>query len=213
MNKWNYGNEAIEIPVQTGETWMVGDDKFVCGDINHLDIDFDYDVIYCDPPWTQALHSGFYTKAGLKGQGGVIHQTIGRIAELSKRAKLGMFLEGSIKDTAVLDAAKAIIGEPRHTWQTTYYSKLPAVLYYFGESNLAKDFSGMDDEHTPAEALGLFNGVRVFDPCTGRGLTSRSAYQTGNKFVGTELNPRRLAIAIKRHYELIGTEDAKPVRV
>lgn len=38
----------------------------------------------------------------------------------------------------------------------------------------------------------------VADLCTGRGLTLLAAHKFGAKFYGTELNKRRLAVAIDR---------------
>jgi predicted RNA methylase len=38
----------------------------------------------------------------------------------------------------------------------------------------------------------------VADLCMGRGLTGISAYKLGKKFVGTELNKRRLAVLIDK---------------
>ena len=38
----------------------------------------------------------------------------------------------------------------------------------------------------------------------GRGLTATTAYALGKRFVGTELNPRRLAVAIDKVAQLGG---------
>jgi len=52
------------------------------------------------------------------------------------------------------------------------------------------------------------NRPTLFDACTGKGLTTQAALQTGLRFVGTELHPRRLAWAIKRAANYTGQ---KPV--
>ena len=44
----------------------------------------------------------------------------------------------------------------------------------------------------------------VADLCTGQGLTAVAAYKLGKRFLGTELNPRRLAVAIDKVNKLGG---------
>jgi hypothetical protein len=85
-------------------------------------------------------------------------------------------------------------------WGITYYKKNPCYLIRGGQVLLDPhfDFTGRDDEHTPALAIEAEHPAIVVDLCTGRGLTLLAAHKYGAAFCGIELNKRRLAVAIDR---------------
>lgn len=78
---------------------------------------------------------------------------------------------------------------------------LPNALLHFGVSALDTDPTGMHGEPMTLRAVrGLsylpVGGV-IVDPCTGKGMTSRTAHAFGLHFVGSELNPERLGVTLK----------------
>ena len=66
------------------------------------------------------------------------------------------------------------------------------------------DFQGWMMQKPLKRRSGIENPACIADLCTGRGLTTVAAYMLGKKFVGTELNKRRLAVAIERVNNLGG---------
>ena len=56
----------------------------------------------------------------------------------------------------------------------------------------------------------------IGDLCMGRGLVGTNAYKNGRRFVGTELNPKRLAVLLERidkmggRYQIVGDENNDP---
>jgi hypothetical protein len=83
-------------------------------------------------------------------------------------------------------------------WPITYYKKKPCYLIRGGKVPTDANFSGIDEELTPSLAIQAENPTCVADLCTGRGLTLLAAHANGKQFVGTELNKRRLAVAIEK---------------
>jgi methylase of polypeptide subunit release factors len=89
----------------------------------------------------------------------------------------------------------------RQVWGITYYKKNPCYLIRGGHVLLDprfRWFDDFDDEYTPALAIEAEHPATVADLCTGRGLTLLAAHKYGATFYGTELNKRRLAVAIDR---------------
>lgn len=71
VKAWKYGNVHEDYPIGVNEGWAVGEHLFICADIHtgsgqatlaHFMDTADY--AYVDPPWTQGVFQGFYTKAG-----------------------------------------------------------------------------------------------------------------------------------------------------
>ena len=61
---------------------------------------------------------------------------------------------------------------------------------------MLQNYTGMDDEDTPGAVIANERPLVVGDMCTGRGLTAVAAYRESICFLGAELNPRKLAVAI-----------------
>ena len=58
------------------------------------------------------------------------------------------------------------------------------------------DLEGMDEEDAVMKICSCMDFECIADPLMGQGLTGRSAYLSGKRFVGTELNPKRLAVLV-----------------
>jgi oligoribonuclease NrnB/cAMP/cGMP phosphodiesterase (DHH superfamily) len=92
-------------------------------------------------------------------------------------------------------------------WDITYYRKNPCCLCRGGPTSPDYDFTGLDDDVTPFAAVEYEQPESVADLCTGTGLTMLAAHKNHARFLGTELNRRRLAVAIEKaaamgvHYE------------
>jgi predicted methyltransferase len=113
-------------------------------------------------------------------------------------------VEIGIQNLKIFQEKMAEIFPVVQTWQITYYKKSICYLIRGGQISASFDYSGLDDAQTPLLVIQNEECQCVGDLCTGRGLTALAAYQCGKRFVGTELNKRRLAVAIERVYKLGG---------
>lgn len=169
---------------------------------------------YTDPPWGAGNARSFRTKAGLDGDKG-------RPVDFAALIQRVIFcLTWAVPNGPVwveMGRATADDVERRlkqswpitEVWPITYYNKNPCSLIraaVSGPGMGAGGPGGMDDAVTPAFAIARDSapGDRVYDPCTGRGLTAVSAAQHGRVFRGSELNPRRLSVTLAKLHRLTG---------
>lgn len=207
--KWQYGDSWEKYPIVEGEIWghfpcdsmiAVHDlrnplpDAMLCSHFfRHVDL------LYCDPPWSQGNANSFITKAGMdsyiSGFDTFLDALFGQIRDLRPGT---CYLEmGSLHLTDVKSRMGALYPFIQ-SWPITYYRKNPCHLIRGGPDFSQEDFSGLDDEQTPATAIKAEHPSTVADLCTGRGLTLLAAHANGARFFGIELNKRRLAVAIDR---------------
>ena len=99
-------------------------------------------------------------------------------------------------------------------WPITYYKKNPCCLVASTWTYLATpmlELDGKDDQQTPylsIEGMCQRGGI-VYDCCVGRGLIAESAVKLGRVAYGNELNPRRLAVTLKKVSKLVGQNPVK----
>ncbi len=202
-SKWRYGDSWERYPIREGETWThpASGSAVAVADLRDPPPAFmrGADLIYCDPPWSQGNANSFVTKAGLAsyvdGFAGFLDTLFARIAEVDPRA---CYVEMGRQHVADVVERMEAWFPCVETWEITYYRRHPCHLVRGGQSPATTIFTGLDDERTPAAAIHAENPAVVADLCTGRGLTLLAAHAHGARFVGTELNRRRLAVAIDR---------------
>lgn len=207
---WQYGESGDLWPVQPGDIWEAGPALLACGDLQRgaaLELMKDQPIalFYSDPPWDPGNARSFRTKAGVNTGPVDFNNLLFKVVEAAQLSKGEVYLEMGKRYADEL--AKIVIGMRGQLvgrWGITYYKKHPMVLFQFdfhGSSVMTTGSSpeGMDDEDTPSWAIsrGTKLGDMVADCCMGRGLTCRSAVTNGRRFIGTELHPRRLAVAIQ----------------
>lgn len=154
------------------------------------------DMIYCDPPWDTNNINAFMTKAGLQANRefeGFCDVLFDEIAGLKVPV---CYLEIGARKLSVFQAELRCIYPHVQTWEVTYYRKNRSYLVRGGFVPTTTDFTGIDDMYTPQIAMEAETCSCVADLCMGRGLTGLTAYKLGKRFVGTELNKRRLAVLI-----------------
>ncbi len=84
-------------------------------------------------------------------------------------------------------------------WDVLYYRKHPChILRASRRDPLAFDYTGMDESKVIAQAARIEDYAVLGDFCMGQGLVGLAAWDAGNPFVGTELNPRRLAVLLQK---------------
>ncbi len=213
MTKWKYGDSWERFPIEPGELWqerktgslvMVYD--LFDGVPDHM---FEANMVYCDPPWNTGNINSFYTKAGIQKT-----RDFRAFADLLFDAIKTInpkvcYLEIGKQNLQLFEDLLGRIYRYSQTWPVTYYRKNRSYLLRGCHTYpTAGNYTNMDDMDTPAKAIRLEEDCTcVGDLCMGRGLTGIEAYKQSKRFVGTELNKRRLAVLIDKIAKLGGEWD------
>lgn len=207
MARWDYGDSWEAFPIVEGEVWGhrgSGSMVSVCDLRDGLPGYMSQaDMVYCDPPWSKGNANAFVTKAGKDryvADFGVFASQL--FAGIVAIAPTVCYLE--IGKQHLADFARRLSGlfPATRFWPITYYRKHPCFLLRGGPGPVGADFAGMDDEDTPLAAIQAERATGVADMCMGRGTTMLAVHAYGGAFYGTELNRRRLAVAIDRAAKL-----------
>lgn len=202
MTKWKYGDSWEKYPIEEGETWQdpTSLSKIAVADLrNELPFKIKTEMIYMDSPWNKGNVNSFITKAGMDSYINSFESFMDYLFEKINQINSEVcYLEiGKQHKQDFINRLNQLFPVVQD-WQIVYYKKNPCYLLRAGENVLEHDFTGLDDEVTPYRAIMLEQPRSVSDLCTGRGLTLLAAHKHGKKFYGTELNKRRLAVAIDR---------------
>lgn len=159
------------------------------------------DLVYCDPPWNAGNLNAFYTKAEIAVVKGFPAFVCALFEGLRTIGAPVCYLEIGKQNLALFEQMMGdLCALYRHVqvWPITYYRKHRAYLLRGAhDSTTDTDFTSLDDMHTPRVAMEAEKFECVADLCMGRGLTGLTAYRLGKRFVGTELNKRRLAVLLE----------------
>lgn len=171
------------------------------------------DTLFIDPPWNIGNARTFYTKADLPhvqcdflAFSRALFQRIDAINPTTLFVEMGKeYLSWYIEQC-----------KERYRFVTfynsTYYHRQENKCYVIHATNDSrrkryKNLEDLDEEdiikwvcaNAPYECIG--------DLCMGKGLVGKHAYVAGKRFVGTELNPKRLAVLvdfIMQHQRKVG---------
>jgi len=201
--KWRYGDSWEKYPISDGETWTHAESgsAVTVHDIrdplpNHIR---GIDLLYADPPWNQGNVNTFVTKAGMTRRVSSFAEFLAALAvAIEAIGPRVCYLEAGDRHVADVEALLAARWPLVERWKITYYRRKFCWLLRAGHDGSPRDYAGMDDDDTPLAAVQAEAPASVADCCTGRGLTMLAAHQCGIPFHGTELNRRRLAVAIER---------------
>lgn len=201
--KFKYGTHWEQYPIEPGEIWShaaSGSMVSVCD----ITVDFpEYmkqaDMVYCDPPWSQGNTNAFLTKAGagyyIDNFSFFYDAFFDRIIEINPPV---CYIEIGAQNRDVFSAKLSCIYPSVQSWEITYYSRHRCYLVRGGLDRTDRDWTGIDEAITPALTIRAERPACVADMCAGQGLTALAAHAEGVRFVGTELNKRRLAVLISR---------------
>ncbi len=207
---WRYGDAWERYPIRAGETWRAGTGLVAAHDLRYPLPDFlkTADCLFIDPPWNIGNLKTFYTKAANPDYpADFLHfadQLFARVREIAPRS---CYIEiGNQHVTEfrmrLYDAGYGYI----HGWPVTYYGKHPCWLLKGARTpHTGRDFEGVDEARC-IELIAQEEEYSVIgDLCMGRGLVGYHAYRAGRQFVGSELNPRRLAVLLAQVAQAGGT--------
>lgn len=169
-------------------------------------------AVYSDPPWNpgNATYWRTHAKDGRVAFYGRFLDGWCSVAALCQERGARNVLVEQGANVAHQDLLRAAIRRcpgwvwpERAVYQVRYGTGarlLPNALLHFGADGLLTDPSGLHGEPMTLRAVyGLKlppTGV-IVDPCTGKGMTSRTAHAFGLHFVGSELNAERLSVTLK----------------
>lgn len=198
--KYEYGKAYEQYPVED-HVFADGSRLKVHNIFNPLpDFMKQADLLFVDPPWNQGNLRTFYTK-----NEDVLEETF---EDFYKR--LFQVISEINPKTAYIEIGKEYLAdfiiELRKLYKyvtfynSTYYHSAKNPCYVIRCSNKAKKpkLDGMDEENIIKWICENENYDCIADPCMGQGLVAFYANKAGKRFVGTEMNPKRLAVARKR---------------
>ena len=159
------------------------------------------DLLFIDPPWNIGNVKSFYTKAGRNDFPAEFSRFYSRlfacIADIKPRA---CYVEAGKEYLAEFIMEMKRLYRSVTFYNSTYYHRSENLCYVIrGSAKRQKlPLEGMDEEdvirwlctHEEYDCIG--------DLCMGRGLVGLNANANGRRFVGTELNHRRLAVLVDK---------------
>lgn len=161
------------------------------------------DMIFTDSPWNQGNLRSFYTKAEIAPDYGYDFLRFGDrlfdcIWEIDPKV---CYLEIGKENLDVWLIQMKKIFKHVTFFNSTYYhdpQKLCYIVRGARKVYRGRKYDGMDEEDIISAVCSEEEYEVAGDLCTGRGLVPCAAFAAGKKFVGTELNHKRLSVCLKR---------------
>lgn len=214
--RYKYGDSWERYPIEAGEVWGLPDGSRVAvHDIfDPLPAWMHADLLFVDPPYNGGQLQGYYTKAELEpvdfllgfAFGHFVSTLFARIQEIGAQT---VYIEMGNQAVGVFQAELEARFAHVQRWPVLYYRKHDTNL--LRGSHLAPatfDYTGLDEAKCISILAGQEDYQTIADPCMGRGLVGLAAHKSGHRFVGTELNKRRLAVLLDKLAK-VGAEVAR----
>lgn len=162
------------------------------------------DVVFCDPPYNIGALKGYYTKAGIDDKPSDFEIFLDRLYEV---------IEEINPDIVVIESGKAQTDMHMDRLLKMYVAAFTKESWYYGNKKNKCDIIIATKYQCPEELIALpemdeekvikyicenVDYKCIADPCMGQGLVAFYSNKAGKKFVGTELNFKRLAVCIDR---------------
>jgi hypothetical protein len=203
MNKWEYG-EIYKKYNMDGEI-QIGTGIVKVHDIFESLPKFmkQADCLFIDPPWNLSNLNTFYTKADRTDYKNTFNEFYNRLFECIAEIKpKTLFLE--IGKEYLADFIMKCKEQYKYVtfYNSSYYHTKENKCYIihctniYKEKNLKLDY--IDEEDIIKYICENINFNCIGDLCMGRGLVGFYANMFNKKFVGTELNKKRLAVLLDR---------------
>lgn len=203
MSNWQYGNAWEEFPIEPGQVWGIranGSRVAVHNIFDPLPYFMNQaDLLFVDPPWNQGNINAFYTKAGRQD-----YQNFDRFADVlyDRIAEIGpqtTYIEIGRQYVDDFYSRLGTLYPMRQCWPVVYYRKHPTwIIRGSRVEQVDYDFTGIDEAKCIDIIAYIENYTVIGDLCMGRGLVGLAAHKAGKRFVGTELNKRRLANLLQK---------------
>ena len=205
MADWSYGGYAAKYGVVKGGEYDIGTGHVKCCDLTEELPEFmrSARVVFVDPPCSQGNLQSFYTKAGVRLENQFslfLPKLFERIQEIAPQACFIESFASNIDDVKTFISTEfrymAVIqshyyhNRKNRCWIVAGVNKEPE-----GWEDWCMSVHDMDEQSIIREICNTVSPKSVIgDLCMGRGLVGYYANKIGRPFVGTELNPSRLAV-------------------
>ena len=204
MAEWNYGDAFKTDPIQPGElaVWENGSTVSVNNLFDPLPAYFKQaDCLFMDPPWNLGNLNTFYTKAERTDYQDSYEKFYKRVFECVKEINPRVcYME--IGKEYLADFIMEMRKLYKHVtfYNSSYYHNKKNKCYVIRGSQKAKkpDLDYMDEEDIIRWVCENEDYSCIGDICIGQGLVGKYAAGAGRKFVGGELNPKRLSVLLQR---------------
>lgn len=210
-----YGPDGGLYPVQLGDVWECGAATMACIDLETPMRDEFYggikakiDMAFTDPPWNAGNARSFRTKAG-DGRPVDFGGLIGKVMSVLVKSEGLVWIEMGKQSRTLVGDMLTERGAAFQVFDMKYYNRHPCLLFrarFHGEKELTGFKQGLDETPITVAAIEADSkkGGTILDPCMGRGLIPEEALRRGRKFVGSELNARRMSVTLAKLHRLTG---------
>lgn len=216
MKDWNYGGACDRHPIKERQTIIFNNGSMV--KVHNIfdplpDIMLNADLLFVDPPWNLGNLNSFYTKADRDDHQKSFEKFYNRLFEC---------IEQIAPKTCYVEVGKEYLAEfimklkQQYKYVTfynsTYYRKKDNFCYVIRASDKRKKLplDNLDEEDIIKWICENEDFSCIGDLCIGKGLVGQYAYKNKKRFVGTELNHKRLSVLLEKiaslggEYEIIG---------
>ena len=209
MADWSYGGYAAKYGVMKGGEYDIGTGHVKCCDLTEELPEFmkRAQVVFVDPPCSQGNLQSFYTKAGVRLEiqfSLFLPKLFECIQEIAPQVCFIESFASNIDDVKTFISTEfrymAVIqshyyhNRKNQCWIVAGVNKEPE-----GWEDWCMSVHDMDEQSIIREICSaIMPKSTIGDLCMGRGLVGYYANKIGRPFVGTELNPSRLAVLFER---------------
>ncbi len=203
MSKWNYGDAYKRHPIDPDKAIVFEDGSQV--KVHNIfdplpDFMRQADLMFVDPPWNLGNLNTFYTKAERDDYQRSFETFYKRlfecIAEISPKT---CYVEVGKEYLAEFITEMKQIYKQVTFYNSSYYHRKENMCYLVRGSAKRKKLplDYMDEEDIIAWVCANEDYECIGDLCMGRGLVGLNAHANGKRFVGTELNHKRLSVLLE----------------
>lgn len=202
--EWNYDDAYKRHPIEEGEkaVWENGSTVMINNIFDEVPSEFrEADIVFVDPPWNTGNLNSFYTKADRTDYPNGYDTFMPRVLH---------YIDTINPKIVYLEIGKEFLAEyivelkKRYKYVTfynsSYYHNKQNKCYVIRASRKAKKpaLDYMDEEDIINWITHNEEYECICDFCIGRGLVAMGAADAGKRFVGGELNHKRLSVLLER---------------
>lgn len=199
-NKWEYKGVYKNVNMD-GLIELPNDSKLRVNDltVNMPSFMKEADVLFIDPPCSKGNLKSFYTKSekDLNIDFDFFEKSLFDSIDKIKPNHLFLELFKSNKDRFIEKAS--LLFSNMKIYDSFYYNNRKNkcwVVHFTNDKIQDLPINDMDEEKIIKWICENFEYKCIGDLCMGKGLVGRYAYRNGKKFVGTELNKKRLGVLV-----------------
>ena len=173
------------------------------------------DLLFIDPPWNVGNINSFYTKAGRDDHQESFAPFMARLFDCIAMIKpRTCYIEIGKEHLADVIIEMRKLFKNVTFYNSTYYHKPENLCYVVRGAAKRKKLplDGMDEETIIEWVCANEDFNCIGDLCMGRGLVGLNAHANGRRFVGTELNHKRLAVMVEKLHKKGLTYEVSPLQ-